>query len=97
MHGVRIVDRRLNVVISKKLEWLDAVDDSSEDLVEDVVDARATDALLGYLVNKAAVNLLVVELDELVDQVEHDRALVTAHAVLLNLQLHKLALLLLQM
>ena len=97
MHGVRVVDCRLDVMVSEKLEWLDAVYDSSEDLVEDVVDAGAADALLGNLVNEAAVNLLVVELHELVDQIQHDRALVTAYAVLLNLQLHELALLLLQM
>ena len=64
MHGVRVVDGRLYVVVSEVIERLDAVNDSPEDLVEDVVDARAANTLLGYLVAEATVNFLIVRLDE---------------------------------
>lgn len=64
MHGVRVVDGRLYVVVSEVIERLDAVNDSPEDLVEDVVDARAANTLLGNLVDEATVNFLIVRLDE---------------------------------
>ena len=85
MQRVRIVDGCLDVVVGKVLERIYTIDDLVENLVKDIVDTRAAEALNCNLINKSTVYLLVVVFQECVDQVEHDLTLVTFNRVFLEL------------
>lgn len=67
-------------MFGKVLEWVNSVDNVLENLVENEIDAGASQTLRGHVSDKPALQLLAILFDEFTDQVQDDGA----HAVLVN-------------
>ena len=62
------------------LKWIDPIDDVSENLVEDVIDTSAAQALHGHVAHEPSFQLFGVFFEEFADQVQND----WTHAVLVH-------------